>query len=149
MFGFWLKRRLKNRESIWYFIPNHFFLQKWRSFFYFKITFLPNKLPINLSKFHQQALLAWKLDFVHNVCPHKTFLWNSFNILIRKKSLFISVWFQRGLNHILNLFDESGDMLSYEHFMNVHSFPIPFREFNSLTRAIPNGLILLIQNHLS
>ena len=40
-------------------------------------------------------------------------------------------------------------MLSYEQFMNAHSFPIPFREFNYLSCAIQNGLILLIKDYLS
>ena len=145
----WLKRCLKNPESIWYFIPNYIFNKIGGLSFILKCNFMPNKLPIKLSKFHQQALLAWKLAFVHNFSPHKTFLWNNCNIVIRNKSLFFPNWFHRDLNHILNLFDNSGDMLSYEQFMNVHNFPIPFREFNSLTRAIPNGLILLIKNHLT
>lgn len=40
-------------------------------------------------------------------------------------------------------------MPSYVQFISVHSFPIPFKEFNSLTRAISNGLIQLVKSHLS
>lgn len=104
----------------------------------------PNRMPINLSKFHQQSLLAWKLSFVHNFSPHKTFLWKNCNIIIRNKSLFFPKWFQRDINHILNLFDEFSNMLSY---LTVYSFPIPFKEFNSLICAISNGLIQLVKSH--
>ena len=40
-------------------------------------------------------------------------------------------------------------MLSYEHFMSVHSFLVPSREFINVTRAIPIELIQLIKSHLS
>lgn len=33
------------------------------------------------------------------------------------------------MNHIFNLFEEVGNMLSYEQFMSVHSFPIPLKQF--------------------
>ncbi len=45
------------------------------------------------------------------------------------------------------MFYESGNILSYEDFMQ--GFPIPFKEFQQVVKAIPNGLIQLINNHLS
>ena len=33
--------------------------------------------------------------------------------------------------------------------MSVHSFPVPFREFNKITNAIPKELIQLVRSHLS
>uniref|UniRef100_A0A0E9XUV8 Uncharacterized protein n=1 Tax=Anguilla anguilla TaxID=7936 RepID=A0A0E9XUV8_ANGAN len=33
--------------------------------------------------------------------------------------------------------------------MTVHSFPVSFKEFNPLIKAIPNGLIQLVKSHLS
>lgn len=39
-------------------------------------------------------------------------------------------------------------MLSYEQFISVHNFPVPFREFKAVTHAVPNGLIQLVKNHL-
>lgn len=143
----WLKKCLKNPDSIWYFIPNYIFNKIGGLSFLLKCNFLPSRLPLKLSKFHQQALLAWKLAFVHNFSPHKAFLWNNCDICIRNKSLFFPKRYQRHMNHILILFDESGNMLSYEQFMSVHNFPIPFKEFKSLTRAIPNGLVQLVKNH--
>uniref|UniRef100_A0A671UBE6 Reverse transcriptase domain-containing protein n=1 Tax=Sparus aurata TaxID=8175 RepID=A0A671UBE6_SPAAU len=145
----WLRKCLRNPDSIWFFIPNHIFNKIGGLFFLLKCNFLPNRLPIKLSKFHQQTLLAWKLAFVHNFSPHKAFLWNNSNILIRNKSLFLPKWFERGIIHILHLFDNAGNMLSYEHFMSVHSFPVLSREFINVTRAIPIELIQLIKSHLS
>lgn len=40
-------------------------------------------------------------------------------------------------------------MLSYEQFMEAHDFPIPFKDFKSITDAIPIGIRQLIKNHLS
>ena len=74
--------------------------------------------------------------FVHNFSPHKTFPFNNCNILIRNKSLFFPKWLQRDLNQILNLFGESGDILSYEQFMNVHSFPIPLHMNSSIENIV-------------
>ncbi len=47
------------------------------------------------------------------------------------------------------MFYESGNILSYEDFMQVYNFPISFKEFQQVVKAIPNGLIQLINNHLS
>ena len=30
----------------------------------------------------------------------------------------------------------------YEHFMSIYSFPVPFREFIAVTRAIPQELLI-------
>ncbi|XP_051733560.1 uncharacterized protein LOC127503598 [Ctenopharyngodon idella] len=107
-----------------------------------------NKLPVKLSNFHQQALLAWKLCYIHNFSPHKTLLWNNMNITVRNKSLFFPNWFNRGLTYILSLFDNSGNILSYECFMTVHDFPIPFKEYNTVIKAIPTGLVHLVKSHI-
>lgn len=91
-----------------------------------------NKLPVKLSNFHQQGLLAWKLCYIHNFSPHKTPMWNNMNITVRNKSLFFSNWFNRGLIDILSLFDNSDNIMSNEHFMTVHDFHIPFIEYNAM-----------------
>ncbi len=102
---------------------------------------------IALSKFHQQCLLAWKLCYVHSFSPHRTCLWNNRNITIRNKSLFFPRWFQNNINCILCLFDDSGNILSYEQFMSYHSFPTPPKEFNKVIKAISPGLIHLVKCH--
>lgn len=76
-------------------------------------------------------------------------IWNNEEITIRNKSLFFPRWVNNGIQNIISLFDSSGNILSYEQFLSHHCFPVPFREFNLLIKAIPNGLIQLIKNHLS
>ena len=36
----------------------------------------------------------------------------------------------------------------YENFITKHSFPIPFKELNAVTKAIPSGLSHLIKSHV-
>ncbi len=140
-----LKRCLANPKSIWYFIPNHIFDKIGSLSFILKCNYLPSKLPIALSKFHQQCLLAWELCYVHSFSPHRTCLWNNRDITIRNKSLFFPRWFQNNINCILCLFDDSGNILSYEQFMSYHSFPTPPKEFNKVIKAISPGLIHLVK----
>ncbi len=100
-----------------------------------------------MSKCHQQCLLAWKLCYVHSFSPHRTCLWNNRDITIRNKSLFFPRWFQNNINCILCLFDDSGNILSYEQFMSYHSFQTPPKEFNKVIKAISPGLIHLVKCH--
>ena len=141
----WLKRCLTHKNSLLFFIPNHIFGLAFIS----TCNYSPDKLPVTLSKFHQQSLLSWKLCFVHNFSPHKTLTWNNEYLTIRNKSLFYSKWSERSINNILSVLDEHSFVLSYESFMSRHNFPIPFKEYNSVIKAIPSGLINLMKSHLS
>ena len=134
---------------MWYFIPNHIFQKVGGLDFLLKCNYLPDKLPIKLSKFHQQALLAWKLSFVHNFSPHKALLWNNSEITAKGKSLFLLKWHRKGISHVVQLFDGSGTLLSYGQFITVNDFPILPKEFKSVICAIPSGLSQLIKNHFS
>lgn len=49
----------------------------------------------------------------------------------------------------MDLFDENGKILSYEDFLWTYNFPIPFKEFQKVVKAIPNGLIQLMKSHLT
>uniref|UniRef100_A0A8C6SMB2 Reverse transcriptase domain-containing protein n=1 Tax=Neogobius melanostomus TaxID=47308 RepID=A0A8C6SMB2_9GOBI len=145
----WLKRCLANSKSIWYFIPNYIFDSLGGLSFLLTCNYAPTKLPVSLANFHQQCLLAWKLCFNHNFSPHKYSLWNNEHITIRNRSLFFPKWFQKNINKIVSLLDEHGSFLPYEQFMVKYEFPIPFREYNSVIKAIPPELLHLIRCHLS
>ena len=145
----WLKKCILNPESIYFFIPNFIFNKLGGLDFLLRCNFIPDRLPVKLSNFHQQALMAWKMSFVHNFSPHKCLLWNNGQICVRNKSLFLNKWFQKNINHVICFFDDSGNVLSYEHFMAFHNFPIPFREYKSVLGAIPNGIIQLIKSDLT
>ncbi len=57
----WIKKCVINPDSICFFIPHNIFKMVGGLDFILSGNFLPSKLPIKLSKFHEQALLAWKL----------------------------------------------------------------------------------------
>ncbi len=57
----WIKKCVINPDSICFFIPQNIFKTVGGLDFILSGNFLPYKLPIKLSKFHEQALLAWKL----------------------------------------------------------------------------------------
>ena len=47
------------------------------------------------------------------------------------------------------LFDNNGNLYSYEKFLKVKSSPVKYREFVSLVKAVPTGMTELIKCHLS
>lgn len=92
----WIKRCVIDTDSIWSFIPHNIF--KRVGGLKFLLTF-NSKLPIKLSKFHEQALLAWKLCFdVLNFSPHRMKIWNNELIAVKGKSLFFEKWLDHGVN---------------------------------------------------
>lgn len=80
---------------------------------YFKIKWLKRSPFGSLSfilkcNYIPPKLLTWKLCYIHSFSPHRTF---------RNKLLFSPRWFQNNINCILSLFDNSGNILTYERFM--------------------------------
>lgn len=143
----WVKECLKSPNSIWFFIPNNLCKKLGGLQFLLSCNFNVTKLPLKLSKFHQQALLAWKLCYSHNFSPHKAIIWNNEDITIKKKSIFKQKWIERNIIFVCDLFDCHGIMLNYERFLQLKSFPVTYKEFNDVTNAIPNGLSLLMRSH--
>jgi len=64
------------------------------------------------------------------------------------KSVFLRNWFNRDINHLMNMFDNYGSILTYKQFMQILSFHVHFKEFNSITKAISLPLIHLIKSHI-
>lgn len=121
----------------------------WRSKFFLKCNYSPSKLPLHLSKFHEQALLSWKLIYVHNFSPHKSLLWNNQDITVKNKSIFFPTWHAHGVSFIIDLVDKQGNILSYENFMSCFNFPIRAHEFITVCKAIPSGILQLMKCHSS
>ena len=46
------------------------------------------------------------------------------------------------------LFEDNGDLCSYEDFMRMRSFPVKYKEFSSVIRAITSGIMELMKYHL-
>jgi len=138
----WLRRCLLNGEdSLWYFIPCNIFKKCGGLQFLLKCNYSPSRLPLKMSNFYRQALLAWNLLYVHNFSPHKTLLWNNKDITIKNESIFLPSWHSKGISFIIDLFDKHGNLLSYNDFISSFEFPIRFKEFSLVCQAIPSGTI--------
>ncbi len=144
----WLKRCLITPNSLWNHIPYSLFNQIGGLTFMLTCDYNISKIPLKLSKFYQQALLAWKICYCYNFYPHTSFIWNNGNITVTNKSLFLTNWFNRDINHLIQMFDNSGNLLTYKQFLSTYSFPIQFREFNSVIKAIPVTLRQLVKSHI-
>lgn len=103
------------------------------------------KLPVKLSAFHKQMLLAWSLIYKHNFSPHSFFIWNNRNILYKNKSLFFQNWYNNKIILVRDLFNESGLLLSYYEFLQKFNFPVSPKEFAVVFDAVPSGVITLFK----
>ncbi len=109
----WLNKYLKNQHSIWYIFPQQAFSFVGGIKFLLMCNYNISKIPIKLSNFHQQVLLAWALIYKHNFTPHKFFIWNNQNILYKNRSLFFNQWFNNGLLLVSQLFNSRGLLMTY------------------------------------
>ncbi|OOO00292.1 MAG: hypothetical protein ATN35_08065 [Epulopiscium sp. Nele67-Bin004] len=82
----WLKHFLQNINGFWFHIPFKIFEVCGGIDFLLRCDFCLSKLPIKLSKFHEQVLLYWKMIFKHNFTPHNSPIWNNRYILVKRKS---------------------------------------------------------------
>lgn len=143
----WIKKCLGNPDSLWYFIPSNIFKEVGGLQFLLRCNYNVGKLPIKLCAFHQQALLAWKMCYKHNFSPHKCIIWNNEDITKRNKTLFLHKWVERNIVCLQDLFDNQGQLQSYECFINKYEFPITSKEFNFVVKSIPCGLRELMKAH--
>ena len=152
MTPFWTLHGVTNNtgeDSLWYFIPCNIFKKCSGLQFLLKCNYSPSRLPIKMSNFHRQALLAWNLLYVHNFSPHKALLWNNKDITIKNKSVFLPSRHSKGIFSIIDLFHKHGNLLSYNDFLSTFEFPIRFKKFRLVCQAIPSGTIQLMKYHLS
>jgi len=105
-----------------------------------------SKLPVKMSEFHKQALLAWKLCYSHNFSPHKSIIWNNEYIIRRNKSLYLQNWIDNNIIYLKDLFKPNGQLLSYEDFLTQKTFPVKFKEFSSVIHSIPSGILELMKS---
>lgn len=141
----WLRSLLSNPKSIWNFIPNFIFSKLGGLLLLLRCNYNVEKLPIQLSKYHKQMLLAWLLLFKHSFSPHSFLIWNNQNILYKNKSLFFSNWADKGIVYVKQLFNNDGNLLNYSEFLNAYQFPVTPKEFCVVMDAIPNGVLTLFK----
>ncbi len=91
----WLRNYLKKTSSIWNIIPAYVFSQLGGLNFLLLCSYSIEKIPVALSNFHKQALLAWPMIFKHNFSPTSYFIWNNKNTCYKHKSLFLRTGIKR------------------------------------------------------
>ncbi len=141
----WLKFCL-NKPSLWNFIPNFIFDQLGGLSFLLMCDYKIEKLPVKLSAFHAQALLAWKLIYKHNFSPQRYFIWNNRCILYKHKSIFLKSWFDKGIVLVSHLFNTQGYLMTYDEFLEHFNFPVTPKEFSLVLSAINSGIVSLFRD---
>ena len=119
----WIKQILINPTSTWNFIPNYIFSKVGGLEYLLLCDYKIEKIPLILSKFHKQMLLAWSLIYKHNFSPHRCFIWNNRLIKFKNKSLFYKTWFDNNIILVSQLLNDNGSLLNYSEFL--HTFGIP------------------------
>ena len=130
---------------MWYFITKNIFERVGSLNFLLHCNYNVSKLPMKLSKFHQQVLTAAKLCFVHNFSPHKTIIWNNECIVSKNKSLYLKHWVEHKIMYLSDLLNEHGQLLNYDEFLRDKGFPVTYREFKTVMNAIPSGITQLLK----
>ena len=100
-------------------------------------------LPVKLSTFHKQVLLAWSLIYKHNFSPHRYLIWNNRDIL-DKNSLFFESWEQNQNLLVGQLPNGEVQLFSYRDFLSTEYSNYTTRICNC--HAIPSGSIMLFTN---
>ncbi len=145
----WIKMYLAQPNSMWFHIPKSLFKKVGGLDFLLKCDFEVSKLPIKLSKFHKQILYYWKMIFTQNVSPHCSTLLNNRTITVNRKTVFKKEWYGKNVLHVVDLLDETGQIIQHNAFMEKFEIKCSFRDFNTLCKAIPIALKQLIQNTLT
>lgn len=133
---------------MWFHIPKSIFKQLGGIELLLKWDFEINKIPIILSKFHQQIPQSWKMIFNHNFTPHGSTLWNNRTALINRKTVFKQDWFDKKILYVKDMLNDEGKLLTYASFTNKYQLSCTLKDFNKICRAIPSALIHLIRNTL-
>lgn len=142
----WLKQYLINPDSFWNTLPSLVFSKVGGLPFLLLCNYNITKLPLKLSNFHKQALLAWHLIYKHNFSPHRYFIWNNCDIIYKNKSLFFPNWVKNNLILVSQLINTDGYLYSYSEFLNKYNIPVTPREFAIVMDAIPYGAITLLRD---
>lgn len=117
----WIRQFINNPTSLWNFIPNYVFSKIGGLGFLLRCNFSVCKLPLKLSNFHKQMLLAWSLVYKHNFSPHRCLIWNSMDILYKRKTLFFDNWFRNNILFVSQLFDSNGSLYEYSEFLRTYN----------------------------
>uniref|UniRef100_A0A8C6K9W5 Reverse transcriptase domain-containing protein n=1 Tax=Nothobranchius furzeri TaxID=105023 RepID=A0A8C6K9W5_NOTFU len=145
----WLRSFLKNDNDIWFLIPSLIFNKVGGIQLLLVCDFEISKLPIKLSKFHQQVLLNWKLMFKHNFSPHNVPLWNNRVILNRGKSMFVEEWMTKQIWSVTHIIDENGDILELNRLNEKYNMSCSLELYKKVSQNIPTVLVNTVKNNFS
>uniref|UniRef100_A0A3B3BAV7 Reverse transcriptase domain-containing protein n=1 Tax=Oryzias melastigma TaxID=30732 RepID=A0A3B3BAV7_ORYME len=141
----WIRHFLKNSNSLWNFIPNYIFSQVGGLDFLLLCTYKPDKVPLKLSAYHKQMLLAWSMIYKHNFSPHRFYIWNNRYILYKNQTIFIQQWFYNNIRLVSQLFNQQGQLYTYTEFIQYYQIPVSVKDFSVVVDAIPLNLSCLFK----
>ena len=145
----WIKAFLSQTESIWFHIPRNIFKRVGGFEFLLQCDFEITKLPLKLSKCHEQVLRYWKMIFTHNFSPHGSTLWNNRAMTSNRKTLYNQKWCDKKIMFVADMLDEHGSILQLNSFNETCNMQCSYREYSNICKAIPVPLIQLIKNTIS
>lgn len=137
----WIKWYLECPTNLWNFIPHYVFSSVGGLQFLLVCTYNIEKIPVKLSSFHKQMLLAWSLIYKHNFTPHRFYIWNNRYILYKNKSLFFQKWYDNNILLVNQLFNQCGQLYNYTEFIHHFGIPISPKDFSIVFDAIPSAVI--------
>ena len=141
----WIKQFLHNPASIWNFIPKFVFSTIGGLEYVLLSDYKIERLPLILSNFHKQMLLAWSLIYKHNFSPHRCFIWNNQHIKYKNKSLFLNSWFDKNIILVTQLLNDNGNLLNYTEFLIKYGIPVTPKDFAIVMDAVPSGILTLLR----
>lgn len=141
----WLRQFLNDPESMWNAIPKYIFSKVGGLSFLLLCNYSISKLPIKLSNFHKQVLLAWHLIYKHKFSPNRYFIWNNQDIRYKNKMLFFPDWFNNNILLVSQLINTNGLLLSYSEFLAKFCIPVTPQDFAIVMDAIPCGAVELLK----
>ena len=141
----WIKNYIQNKHKIWFCIPNLIFDKLGGIEFLLNCNYDVPKIPAKLSNFHKQVLLSWLIIYKHNFSPHKCLIWNNKDIKYKNKTLYFDNWVKSNILLVSQLLNINGNLCSYAEFINKFNIPVSEKEMCIVIKAIPSGLLKLMQ----
>ena len=141
----WLTHLIEEKDCIWNTFPKYVFGLTGGVKFMLTCDYKIDRLPVKLSNFHKQALLAWKLIYKHNCTPTNYYIWNNKDIQYKKKSLYYGNWVANGIVLVKQLLNADGQLLKYNEFLSKFQFAVTPREYAIVVDAVPRSVLQLLR----
>jgi hypothetical protein len=141
-------------------IRNKSIITPWKAYLQSKVQDPINEIPLYNSnsydelkldgKFYKEIFQIWaKLHFKEPTNAQEVVrqpLWNNSNINIDGKTVKYKDWNKAGINHIIHLIDNKGNLASLKYITNKYAIKPKLMDFNSLIHSIPATWKKFIKN---